>query len=267
MTFTHAIYRTSTAGYVALMTAVGILISLSVTLVLNVVLQLPDASTNLLMATIMPAIITPWLSYSSAVSIRALVREREKAAELALRDFLTGLFNRRAFFQMVATRMDVEAPAPARHAVLFMDIDHFKQINDRYGHDAGDAVLEHFAHLLKEATRSEDRVARIGGEEFVAHVTDKSIEQLSSMAHRICERVRRVPAPFADQSISYTVSIGVAAAPSTIPIGRLLAAADAQLYAAKDAGRDRVALSEMGDASIPSSPLPLHRAALHVRSA
>jgi diguanylate cyclase (GGDEF)-like protein/PAS domain S-box-containing protein len=173
------------------------------------------------------------------ISIIRDVSQR-KATETSLiyaarTDTLTGLPNRRAFREAVDTRRSSKGDC-----VAVFDIDHFKRVNDRYGHGAGDAVLRSFAAIARCALRKGDLIARLGGEEFGVLLPDTTLEQ----AMTVCERVRRdvaVARTFVPgQVIGVTVSGGVA----RIDEGGFAAAlkiADAALYAAKNGGRDRLA--------------------------
>ena len=162
--------------------------------------------------------------------------------ELASRDALTGLLNRRAFFEHATQMLKNAHRRQERVAVLMLDIDRFKQVNDRYGHAAGDAVLKAIATALLQTARETDIVARYGGEEFV--VAMPALNGRESLA--AAERLRAAVAAIADAPCPVTASIGVATSPE-IPSGEmvrllevLLDQADHALYAAKEGGRDQV---------------------------
>jgi diguanylate cyclase (GGDEF)-like protein/PAS domain S-box-containing protein len=182
----------------------------------------------------------------AVVVFRDMAERRHLETELrtqASTDALTGLSNRRYFLaemerELGRVRRTPELPA----AVLMVDLDNFKGVNDRYGHAAGDVVLRHFATTLALSLRGSDLVGRLGGEEFAVLLPGSSLEH----GGRLAERLRRLVAGAAvtvdDVSVCYTVSIGVTrmvAADATVD--RVLARADTALYRAKDAGRDRVA--------------------------
>jgi two-component system cell cycle response regulator len=162
--------------------------------------------------------------------------------ESALCDPLTQVYNRRFFLD----RLESEFRFAARHAadlsVVMIDVDHFKQVNDTYGHVVGDAMLVEVANAVKPAVRAEDVFARYGGEEFVLLCRASGPAQTEIVAERIRQRVAEAQVESARGIVSVTVSLGIASFPH-LPVQEpveLLTAADAALYAAKNAGRNRV---------------------------
>jgi diguanylate cyclase (GGDEF)-like protein len=157
---------------------------------------------------------------------------------------LTGVLSRRAFIDFgskVVTGADGTRPV----AVLMLDIDHFKSVNDRYGHAAGDRVLTAFADVVAEAVRSRDVIGRLGGEEFAIVLSGVTEAHSMQVAERIVEAVEAGRLPEDGQSIGVTVSIGVAHS-TRRPASRfedLLAVADEALYRAKKAGRNRAIMA------------------------
>ncbi len=157
----------------------------------------------------------------------------------ALTDPLTGLGNR-ALLQRAMHEHKL-----AGGAVVALDLDHFKKLNDGLGHAAGDAALMHLARLLREQTRSVDTVARVGGEEFVVWLPDASLEIGAMIAERIRAALERSQWEWQGQPRTITASLGVAACPGTSrSIDNLLAQADQALYASKEQGRNRVSAAE-----------------------
>jgi len=156
-------------------------------------------------------------------------------------DHLTGLANRRAFFEAAAHALQRCARADLQLAVVAFDADHFKSVNDSYGHAAGDAVLRHLATGLSATFRSTDIVARFGGEEFVVLLSGTSIDEAQAIAQRLCQHVAAKPVTVDGVSIRYTVSAGVAAMePGVAGLDELIKRADAAMYSAKAGGRNRV---------------------------
>lgn len=168
-------------------------------------------------------------------------RLMDEAVRLSTVDALTGAYSRRAL-----TELSERALAEARRyrrplSVLMVDADHFKQINDTYGHNAGDAVLVEIMARLKAALRAEDFVGRIGGEEFLVVLPATPEEEANRVARRIRERIAMKTLVYGREEIPFTVSIGVAERdPGEANIDLLIKRADDAMYAAKRAGRDRV---------------------------
>lgn len=162
---------------------------------------------------------------------------------LATTDALTRLLNRRGLVERLSTEMDRARRYGTVLALLMIDVDHFKEINDTWGHLTGDAVLAEVARLLQGAVRTVDLVARYGGEEFVVILPETPLDGAATFAERIRERLAQHPfGADVGRSVHLTASIGVASFPS--PRGEtiedLLARADEALYRAKAAGRNRV---------------------------
>lgn len=167
--------------------------------------------------------------------------------ELSSRDPLTGLLNRRHFLLSLEREIDRVARSGEPALLLMVDIDHFKQVNDRYGHVAGDAAIKAVAQVLSECVRPMDTLARFGGEEFVAIFPNCPPSFASVVAERIRTRVEattlQVPSR-PDVRLALTVSCGGAFAPAWIRSSpqAWIERADAQLYLAKTGGRNRVCL-------------------------
>jgi len=167
----------------------------------------------------------------------------EEARRLSLTDGLTGLYNRRyfqmQFRQLLATAVRFERP----FSILMLDLDHFKVINDLYGHQRGDAILIEFAERVSGTLREIDTFARYGGEEFIALLPETGLAGGVSTAQKILEVIRNQPFGGGDEdSIDLTVSIGIACFPDHgESFATLVEAADQALYVAKQEGRDRAA--------------------------
>ncbi|MEO6418218.1 MAG: GGDEF domain-containing protein [Polyangiaceae bacterium] len=186
----------------------------------------------------------------------AILDETEEALarslfEASTRDPLTRAFNRRYFME----RLDAEVAFATRHdsnlSVVMLDLDHFKHLNDTFGHAGGDAVLRGIATQIPRLIRAEDVFARYGGEEFVLLVRGIDHPHVALLAERIQRTVHKLDIPFEAKLVTVTLSAGVASiselrtkavaenCPST-PAQRLLGLADARLYSAKSTGRNRV---------------------------
>lgn len=169
-------------------------------------------------------------------------RRREDALiDEALTDPLTGLLNRRGLAARVAPWLEqTNANKTQTISALALDIDHFKRVNDHYGHDGGDAVLRHLGALLTKQFRRNDIVARLGGEEFVVLLRDAPLANAMALAERVRHLLEHSPAIWQDTTISVTTSIGVATGANLTGVEQLLHDADQALYRAKHEGRNRV---------------------------
>jgi diguanylate cyclase (GGDEF)-like protein len=188
------------------------------------------------------------------------VRERGRAEQhasdleaLAAIDWLTGIYNRRHFETLARAELARCQRYLRPLSILMIDIDHFKAINDRFGHSAGDRVLQTVAAVCRAAKRDSDVVARVGGEEFALMLPETTEEAATQFAERLRHQIRDCAPTVEGEKLAVTVSIGIAAANlRTAGIESLLRCADQALYQAKRSGRDRVVVSRLHD---PARPL------------
>jgi diguanylate cyclase (GGDEF)-like protein len=177
-----------------------------------------------------------------AKAVEETLAANEALDALAHLDPLTELLNRRA----LASRLQTEIERVRRYnsplALLMLDLDHFKTVNDTYGHQAGDAVLAEFARVLQRAARTVDVVARYGGEEFMVALPETTYQGAVAFAERLRESIETHLFRANDAPVRLTASIGIATfpAPGVDGLDSLLASADAALYRAKQDGRNRV---------------------------
>jgi diguanylate cyclase (GGDEF)-like protein len=168
-------------------------------------------------------------------------RERDAARLSADRDELTGVCNRRSLERQLHAQVDAARAGGPGLALLFLDIDHFKAINDNYGHATGDVVLRELARRIGAELRSRDRLGRWGGEEFVVLLPDAGIEDARAMSERVRRMVAEQPVAVGAMEVPATLSIGLAVFdPIRDDASTLVARADAALYRAKAGGRNRV---------------------------
>lgn len=196
------------------------------------------------------------LSYISATGIAVLVTHvqfrirvsefisRQELNEMSTVDALTGLMNRRAMTE----RLDAERARYSRFnrsfSIILLDLDHFKQVNDRYGHQSGDTVLQEVAHRLKTNTRQQDCVARWGGEEFLVLLPDTEEKGAMVAAEKLKTALGQVPIEVGPAgALSQTGSFGVAVYDGREETRRLIARADQALYMAKECGRNRAVMA------------------------
>lgn len=187
-----------------------------------------------------------------------LAEANTRLAQLAVTDGLTGLYNHRHLHERLALEVERSQRSGLPLSLLMLDVDHFKQFNDSYGHPAGDEVLRQVARVLNDTRRANDVVARYGGEEFAVILVDTAKFTAAKVAERVRERI--AGHDYADAVIkaskgtNISVSIGVATFPDDgIDAEGLVRAADTALYAAKRAGRNRVVLSTGALATSPSA--------------
>jgi diguanylate cyclase (GGDEF)-like protein/PAS domain S-box-containing protein len=160
-------------------------------------------------------------------------------------DFLTGLFNRRHFEQILAQEVERTARYGATGAVLLIDLDHFKEVNDTFGHMAGDDLLKGIGGLLRHRMRRTDTLARVGGDEFAVLLPQTGAEQAQIVADEFVKALGRQTAMLASSSIHITASVGVALFDGRNALD-VLACADQAMYEAKQAGRNRFVLCQQG---------------------
>ncbi|MCF8031472.1 MAG: GGDEF domain-containing protein [Desulfarculaceae bacterium] len=163
----------------------------------------------------------------------------DRIEELAITDELTKLFNRRYVIEILNEQMALAARGVSSFSVCYMDLDHFKVINDTLGHDAGDKVLKRTSELLAASLREVDRVARFGGEEFLAVLINSTVERSRDVAERLRRRIEQESFPELDGDLKVTISIGVAEYQPNETVDEVLKRADQALYQAKRTGRNR----------------------------
>lgn len=206
-----------------------------------------DASNWINIATPMMAGILPVVG-TTAFLLMCSERLRRQWEHAASTDYLTGLANRRTLATAGEQRFQAARASGKALAVAIIDIDHFKSINDRYGHDIGDLALKHVAGSLEQCCRQDELPGRQGGEEFVVVLGNGLPAEALAAGERLRQAVASHPFGEAGQALSLTVSIGIALQSSADDsFDRLLGRADSALYAAKANGRNRVEIAEQHD--------------------
>lgn len=181
--------------------------------------------------------------------LRRAFRDQQRLAALATRDQLTGLFNRRGLFGHLAQWLSWSNRYQRPVGVALIDIDHFKTINDRFGHAAGDTAIVQVSRAIEAATRASDIIGRFGGDEFIVLAMELGEEEMSQLLERIVETVRSSQIAVGDASLIVTVSAGgswVSGGAQVTP-EVAVASADRSLYEAKAAGRDRAGRPRLAD--------------------
>lgn len=173
---------------------------------------------------------------------RSFNEMRGRLIELIGTDPLTGCLNRRAMETRLSREWRQAKRRDSMLALLMVDLDHFKEINDTYGHMVGDAVLQTLGEIMRTTARETDAVARVGGDEFVVLLPDTAWQGAMTFAERLRRNVHEYAFPDANSSVAITISVGVALARGTDPISAedLIEAADRSLYKAKTGGRNRI---------------------------
>lgn len=191
------------------------------------------------------------LTYSMVLTLRlgVLRRQRDEMKRLAQTDPLTGLPNRRAALECLESCIAAARKTGAPLTVAFLDLDHFKRINDLHGHDCGDRVLRYVAHTLRGAFRSDDHVARIGGEEFLVILPGADPEHARIRIETLRTMLSGTAVVLDVTGLTVTLSAGISAMRADDADGAaLLQRADTAMYAAKHAGRNRTELESVTDA-------------------
>lgn len=202
----------------------------------------------------MPLIIDRGLVLA-VIGALAITARRQRALQtelrsLAITDPLTGLANRRKYLADAEAERQRAFRYRRKFAVMMLDIDHFKQVNDRFGHPAGDQVLRTLAKVCVATLRPVDRFARFGGEEFIAALPETSYNEALAAAERLRKAASEIVVRVDDHEIRFTVSIGVSEwLPTEASIQSAIERADRALYRAKNGGRDRVC-AEMPDGGV-----------------
>ena len=195
------------------------------------------------------------ISLDLASEVERLKEEKEIIAASAIVDALTGLKNRAAYDDEILGTIEYHYRNRRPFGILVIDIDHFKQVNDTYGHANGDEVLRAIAACLRSRTRKYDDVYRFGGEEFVAVITDCELDGISSVAQRFLDSIEKLKIEIEDQTLSVTASLGICWTPYPRPgsAEELFKIADACLYEAKRSGRNRLVLRHAEEVEMMAS--------------
>lgn len=216
------------------------------------VAMLPPATTNdSLFASVWMTVLSNeslLLTISSAFILLAMAKERSELRHrtAAMVDPLTGIANRRSFMQDAALMAKQHIADPRPTAVLLIDLDRFKSINDRFGHALGDRVLEIFTDAARKSTRGSDLIGRLGGEEFAAMLIDTNRNKAVEVAERIRESFAQMAQDVDGRPVCATVSIGLVHTEApTLDMPELLAQADQALYCAKERGRNRIEVASL----------------------
>lgn len=175
-----------------------------------------------------------------AARVSVLEKDLADAQQASYEDFLTKLYNKRALDEQIKIKEAEYERYDRNYSVIMYDLDHFKAVNDTYGHEAGDAVLKGFASVLKNQSRNVDIVGRFGGEEFMAILSNTDLDGAITLANKVVENVRKSRFVYKGQRIKVSVSAGVAERKAFPTKQATVNSSDERLYDAKRNGRDRV---------------------------
>tara|TARA_R110002153_G_scaffold18021_5_gene63233 strand:+ start:56168 stop:57448 length:1281 start_codon:yes stop_codon:yes gene_type:complete len=182
-----------------------------------------------------------WLEDAVTKRTKELQILNEKLKDLAAKDSLTGILNRGNFFETAQHLLMLSQRQKSSASFVLMDLDHFKMVNDTYGHFIGDKVLIHFTHTIQTFLRKSDLIGRLGGEEFAIFLSDTGVDDAFKLADKIRKTIGDSTLEIEGKTVTYTVSLGVVSSePNDHSINELFKRADLKLYGAKDKGRDRV---------------------------
>ncbi len=189
---------------------------------------------------LIPLVIAPPFFVFLLSKLRELAIAHDELMNVASTDGLTSLLNRRAFTAMVDGYLERVGERPAQGALLVVDVDHFKMVNDRFGHECGDNALKLIAEAIRHSVREIDLVGRIGGEEFGIFIPGLAPEQIAVVAERMRVAVGKAPFMPSDHRYPLSISVGGATFSDRADFGALYRCADRWLYHAKSQGRNRV---------------------------
>ncbi len=189
-----------------------------------------------------PALIAPVISWYFIILLTRIYQLEEEQRALATFDSLTGVMSRRPFLEKVESLVDRAIKQSRTLSIAYLDVDNFKTINEKYGHDGGDAVLSTFGELLVKTLRTTDLVGRLGGEEFVIALPDTREKDAQTILKRIRETVESQGIVYGNQIIRYTVSIGLTILDDNnrTSFKELITQADKALFQAKHTGKNRI---------------------------
>jgi diguanylate cyclase (GGDEF)-like protein len=185
-----------------------------------------------------------WINAFASISMATLLIQRMGVLQqnYASTDMLTGLLNRRALYQILTMEMERFSRHGRRFSIIIFDVDHFKNINDEFGHMKGDEVLSDLAKLVEKTIRHVDYAGRWGGEEFLIILPDTELQAAGILAERLCEAIRN---GCNGKAYHVTASFGVVTYQKGQHVEEMLYAADSAMYRAKQNGRDQVVISDI----------------------
>jgi diguanylate cyclase (GGDEF)-like protein len=229
---------------VLLITLISIVVSVLITYLFASNIQGVSISASMIIALIVPSVVAPLTSWVLIGQFEKINAMEQTMRELATYDSQTGLLTRQAFYHDAESYLNIIKRNPDYFSVMMLDIDHFKVVNDTYGHHIGDFVLERFGTFFLEHLRNSDIVGRLGGEEFAVILPHTLSEDAQFLAEAIRADLENLTITKDSVSLSVTASIGISHYTQNVSsdINRILKDADIALYRAKQTGRNRTVL-------------------------
>ena len=227
---------------IIIVTAISTLLSVAITFTIYKIFGKDVPYITFLIAIIAPLLIAPFISsYLIRVALELYIIET-KLKKLTTHDELTGLYSRRNFFELAENYYSLAKRKDYVFTVVIMDLDHFKNINDTYGHLAGDQALKKIGSVLNKSMRSSDFIGRYGGEEFISLLPETSVDSALKFCEILHEKIKNTDINYEGKDIPITVSIGCTTydpAKNKVQLDELIKQADEALYQAKHEGRNR----------------------------
>ena len=239
------INRLGQAKSVIILTVISIVFSVFFTFMLILLSNMNvDIIDSLLISALIPLIIAPIASWHLLGLLLRVDHLEKEMRLLATFDTLTGLLSRQAFFHDFKHYLSLTERKPIIFSLLSIDLDYFKNVNDTYGHAAGDSVLKDFAEIAQSTFRKSDLLGRVGGEEFSILLPNATEKTALMLAEKLQSTIRKSTVTSHESSINYTVSIGLYSFSPTAKdsIENILELGDKALYQAKEQGRDRTVI-------------------------
>jgi diguanylate cyclase (GGDEF)-like protein len=243
----YEILKLSRIRLVLIITAIAVILAITTDMIIAHLLNHDiEPLEDLLRAAIIPLLIAPFISWYLVGLLFELDRLEKKMTLLATYDDLTGLLTRRSFFVSCDALHKYSIRNNKNYSVLSVDLDYFKKINDEFGHAGGDEVLKTFGKISNSLSRSNDIVARVGGEEFVFFLPNTNLKQAKEFSQRLYQKIQHTDVIVDKRCIKYTISTGIAINEciEDVELEEILKHSDKALYKAKNNGRNQIVMYE-----------------------
>lgn len=252
----NILYKVGRVRLVLIITLTALAMAVGLNYFFQSVQEVNFSYTSLIRAVLIPIVIAPVISWYLVGLFLRVIELEQTMKQWAMFDQLTGLLNRRAFLHRAEQEYKLAKRHKEQFAILVLDLDHFKTINDQYGHKAGDLILKDFGKLVMSNIRQSDICGRIGGEEFGFILPKTNLQQGRLFAEKLLKTIENRMVNFEGKNIQYTASIGITISypENDFKINNLLHHADRALYQAKSAGRNCYRLAQSVTDSFQNAP-------------